>query len=147
MLFFSLNLLPYRWFISPGLKLDSSWASLAWKTFQHLEGLRTDRLHRTLWCAFTSPVCHLSMPHLLSSSLHTQLPPFASPYVPGRRNALGICPERRPISYFSRGVPGFVRCIPGSWRRVMSILTCHLRSPPRGCSEAPTPPTPRGHLR
>lgn len=69
-LFFSLNLLPYRWFISPGLKLDSSWASLAWKAFQRSEGLLVDRLHRMLGAPYFPclPSPHVSPPLLLCPS-------------------------------------------------------------------------------
>ena len=102
-LFFSLNLLPSSWFISPGLKLDSSWTS-----FFGLEDTpaigespphKPVASHVLVCLCFPSAIS--SPPHLPFYSLHTQPAPYDFfPIYHRKTKCIYDCPEVQANSLF-----------------------------------------------
>lgn len=107
-LFFSFSLLPYSWFMSPGLKLDSSWTSVfGMEDTPGFGGAPPHKwVHQILWFAFTFPSHqHLTLsPTLLILNLH---PLTSTACICGRRIASVIFPWVRANSFFQRGCAWF----------------------------------------
>lgn len=138
--FYSLNLLPHSWFISPRLKLGSSWTGV----FSTAETSALVSLLLTTGVMGCSGLPLVYFPCLPSHPLLQPFSPALSKLGPNPWPLLHVSLKEemhrwlflsKADSLFQHGCAWCPRCMPGS-PRVMLDLTCHPSSLPMGCFEA-----------